>query len=301
VSSRQLWAERYERPYRDPFAINEEIVGQVVAALSVQLSEVERRRLTQRYTRNLEAYDHFLHGQAALLARQRADNVLAREMYRKALALDPAFARAYAGLALTHAADYTHQWGDEWPSALARAIELAETARRVDPDLPEVHWALGYVYTLQRRHERAIGHLKQAIALDRSYADAYAHIGALYSNIGKPARAVPFMRAAMRLNPDAGFMYFLVLGRAYLFQGDTEQASINLQQALARNAADLEARVFMAATFAAAGDLESAKWEAEEVRALRPDFSARAWLETHPMTDFGQKQKLIGLLAQLGL
>jgi Tfp pilus assembly protein PilF len=92
-----------------------------------------------------------------------------------------------------------------------------------------------------------------------------------------------------------------VLGRAYLFLGDIEQALINLREALARNPADIEARVFMAAALVAAGDLPAARWEAEEIRTLQPGFAARQWLQTYPMTDAGQKRQLISLLGKIGL
>ena len=87
---------------------------------------------------------------------------------------------------------------------------------------------------------------------------------------------------------------------AYLQQVNTT-LSINLREALARNAGDLETRVFMAATFVAAGDLQAAEWEAEEIRALRSGFTARRWLETGLMADERQKRRLTDLLAKVGL
>ena len=218
VTGQQLWSERYERALGDLFVVQDEIVTRLVSTLPVKMSEAERRRLARRYTRNLEAYDYFLRGQAALLTRARDDNERAGEMYRKALALDPAFARAYAGLALTHAADYRNQWTDNAPQALARALELAETAFRIDPEILEVQWVLAYVHAQNRRHEQAIGHLNQAIALDPSFADAYALLGSIHTFIGQPAKAIPLVRTAIQLNPEAGYLYFLILGRAYLFR-----------------------------------------------------------------------------------
>jgi Tfp pilus assembly protein PilF len=139
------------------------------------------------------------------------------------------------------------------------------------------------------------------LKLDPSYADAYAYIGATYTLVGQPTRTIPFIRTAMRLNPNGGFIYFMVLGRAYLFSGDLEQASINLREALARNPADLESRVYMAATLVAAGDMQGARWEANEIRALQPDFSARKWLRTYLMSDERQKRQLRDFLAEVGL
>jgi adenylate cyclase len=300
-SGQLLWAERYERPFRDLVAIEEEIVGRLVSVLPVKISESEKRQLARRYTRNPEAYDYFLRGRAAFLARLQPENDTAKEMYRKAIELDPTFARAYAGLALTYTADYRNQWTTDGPGAMAKAFELANTALQIDPNIPEVYGVLGYVHSVRRQHSQAIKYLHQAIALDRSYADAYAHLGAVHTHIGQPERTVPLLRIAMRLNADAGFIYFLVLGRAYLFQGDTEQASINLREALARNPADLETRIYMAANFVASGNLEAAKWEAEEIRNLRSGFTTDIWLQTSPMTDAGMKQRLISLLSQVGL
>jgi TolB-like protein/Tfp pilus assembly protein PilF len=301
VTGQQLWSERYEKALGELFVVQEEIVARLVSALPVKLSEAERRRLARRYTRNLEAYDYFLRGQAALLTRTRDDNERAREMYRKALELDPAFARAYAGLALTHAADYRNQWTDNAPHALARALELAETAFRIDQEILEVQWVLAYVHAQSGRPEQAIGHLNQAIALDPSFADAYALLGSIHTYIGQPVKAIPLVRTAIQLNPEAGYLYFLILGRAYLFRGDTEQALINLREALSRNAASLETHIYLAATLALTGDKEAAKWEAEEIRALEPGFSIDKWLQNYPMTDGGQKRRLTSLLAQAGL
>jgi hypothetical protein len=64
---------------------------------------------------------------------------------------------------------------------------------------------------------------------------------------------------------------------------------------------DLETRVYLAATHVAAGDLEAARWEAAEVRALQPDFAASQWLQTYPMSDARQKQQLKTLLSKVGL
>ena len=104
----------------------------------------------------------------------------------------------------------------------------------------------------------------------------------------------------MRLNPNASYLYFLLLGRAYLFLGDLEQSRVNLEHALARNPANLETHVFMAAWHVMAGDQAAASWEAEEIRTLQPGFSSRGWLETYPMTDAAQKAKLMQVLGKLG-
>lgn len=76
----------------------------------------------------------------------------------------------------------------------------------------------------------------------------------------RPAETLPLLRTAMRLDPQEGYLYFLLLGRACLFLGDLEQARVNLQYALSRNPGNLEAHVYLAATHAAAGDKAAAAW-----------------------------------------
>ena len=238
---------------------------------------------------------------SALLVRRTAENQTAREMFRHAIALDAGFARAYAGLALTYAADYRNQWTDDGSAALDRAFEMARTAHQINPDIRENYWVLAFVHTERRQHEQALQYLKTAVRLYPSFADGYALMGGVNTYIGRPADTLPLLRTAMRLNPQGGYLYFLLLGRAYLFLGDLEQARVNLQHALSRNPVNLEAHVYMAALHVMAGDNAAAAWEAEEIRALQPDFASRAWLETYPMPDVTQTTQLVQALGKLSL
>jgi DNA-binding winged helix-turn-helix (wHTH) protein/TolB-like protein len=299
-TGKQLWSERFERALGGLFAIQEELGPKILHMLPAKVSEAEMRRVAKRHTRNLEAYEYFQRGQSALLVRQRAENEIAREMFRRAIALDAAFARAYAGLALTYAADYRNQWTGDGAATLDRAFEMAGTALQINPDIPETYWVLAYVHSQRRQHERALQYLETAVRLYPSFADGYALMGSVNTHVGRPADTVPLLRTAMRLNPQAGYLYFLVLGRAYLFLGDLEQARVNLEHALSRNLVSLEVHVYMAALHVTTGNKAAAAWEAEEIRALQPGFSSRGWLETYPMTDIKQKAKLVQALGELG-
>ncbi len=300
-TNRELWSERFERPYAELFAVQSEIARKVTAVLPGTITASVRKEIAKRYTRNLEAYDDFVHGQALFLVRQIEDNDKARTYYRRAVELDPNFARAYAGLAMTYAMDYRLRPSGGSSPALARALEYAETARLIDPDIPEVYWALAFVNVQSRRHEQAIELLQKAIELNRSYADAYAFMGGIYTYMGEAGKSIPLLRTAMRLNPEGGYLYLLLLGRAYLFQNDVEQALINLHAASLRNPDDLEARLYLAAAMVASGDRTGAMWEAEEIRSAEAGFSLRRWLETYPLTSTRYRERLEQLLATAGL
>jgi TolB-like protein len=299
-TGKQLWSERFDRPLAGFFAIQDELGPKILQTLPAKVSEAELRRMAQRHTRNLEAYEYFQRGQAALLIRQRTENESAREMFRRAIALDAVFARAYAGLALTYAADYRNQWNADGAAALKRASEMAETAHQINPDIPETYWVLAFVQLERRQHEQALQYLETAVRLDPSFADAYALMGGIKTYMGRPEEALPLLRTAMRLNPEAGHLYFLNLGRTYFALGDLEQARVNLEHALLRNPESLEAHIYMAALHVTADDKAAAAWKAEEIRMLQPGFSSRRWLATYPLTDSAQKTKLVQALGGLG-
>jgi len=300
-TGKQLWSERFDRPLSGFFTIQDELGPKILQILPAKVSEAELRRMAQRHTSNLEAYKYFQRGQAALLVRRKSENETAREMFRRAIGLDASFARAYAALALTYAADYRNHWAADGSAALDRAFELARSAHEMNPDVRETYFALAFVHLERREHAQVLRYLETAVQLYPSFADAYAFMGGVKTYMGRPAEAVPLVRTAMRLNPEGSYLYFLILGRAYLALGDLEQARVNLEHALRRNPEDLESNIYMAVLQLAAGDRSAAAWKADEIRVLQPGFTSRRWLETHPLTDPSQKRKLVQALGELGL
>jgi len=301
ATGRQVWSERFDRDVSDLFAVQDELAPKIVRMLPAKVSEAELSRMARRHTRNLQAYEYFQRGQAALLARESSGNEMARQMFHRAIGLDATFARAYSGLALTYAADYRNGWTRDGAGALERAFELARIANDINPDIPETYWALAYVHAQRRQHQEALAYLEKSLSLYPSFADAYALKASIKTFVGRPAETVPLMRTAIRLNPKSGYLYFLVLGRAYFFLGQLDHARINLEEAIKRNAEYLETHIYMAAVYIAKGDKPSAEWEVEQIRALDPNFNSKGWLDSYPMTDGEQKARLAKVLDQFGV
>ena len=291
-----LWSEQYDRPYSDLLALQDELTQQVLGKLRVKVSDAEMRRRARPYTRNLEAYEYFLRAQAALLVREKSSNERARAFYSKALERDPSFARAQAGLALTYAADRRNNWAADGEAALAKAFDLANGALQLDPDSPEVHFAVAYVSMERGKLGEALEDLRAALRLNPSYADAYALMAGIQTYAGRPDETIPLIGAATRLAPDAGYLYYLILGRAQFFLGDLDSAALSLRQAVERNHEDVESHLYLAATLAQAGKREAAGWEMEEIRALQPGFDVRTWLKNYPLADAGLRERLVKAL-----
>ena len=295
----QLWSERFDRATSDLFTIQDELGPKILQILPAKVSEAELRRVAQRYTRNLEAFEYFQRGQSALLVRQKAENETARDMFRRAIALDAAFARAYAGLALTYAADYRNQWTADGPAALDRALEMAQTAYQINPDIQETYWVLAFVHMERRQHEQALQYLRTAVRLYPSFADGYALMGGIDTYIGRPADTCRYCAPRCGSIRRPAISISCCSAAPICFSATSSRRGSTSQHALARNPVNLEAHVYMAALHVLAGDKAAAAWEAEEIRTLRPGFSSRAWLETYPMTDAAQRTRLVDALGQL--
>jgi TolB-like protein/DNA-binding winged helix-turn-helix (wHTH) protein/Tfp pilus assembly protein PilF len=296
-----LWSEQYDRPYRDLLALQDELTQQVFSKLKAEVGDAELRRRARPYTQNLQAYEYFLRAQMALNVRTKPSNAAARDFYSKAIGLDPTFGRAEAGLALTYAADRRNNWTPDGKAALAKASELANAARRIDPDTPEVLFAAAFVEMERGDLSQAIDDLHSALRLNPSYADAYALLAGIQTYVGHPAETIPLIRAAMRLAPNSGYLYSMILGRAYFFLGDTGTAMLHLRQAVERNYESVESHLYLASALALAGQRDAAAWEGDEIRLLEPGFSSGAWLRNYPMTDSGQLKRLAEVLRTLDL
>src|SRR5712692_1593368 len=195
-----LWSERYDRPLQNILTLQDEIVQKIVTTLKLQLTLQEHGWIMRKHTDNLEAYDYFLRGMESYGRYTKEANAQARQMFEKAIALDPQYAEAYAWLGAT----YWLEWGWRWsadPQTLERALALAQKALALDDSLPGAHALLSGVYYFKQQYDPAIAEGERAIALDPNNADSYAEQADALNPAGRPEEALKMTEQAMRLNP----------------------------------------------------------------------------------------------------
>jgi adenylate cyclase len=122
-----LWSERYDWELKDIFALQDEVRQKIVLALKVKLTSEEQERFKRFPTDNLEAYDHVLRGVEYIYRFTKEANAQARQLFERAIALDPHYAGACALLGLTYWLDWLYQWSQDSQN-LERAFELAQRA-----------------------------------------------------------------------------------------------------------------------------------------------------------------------------
>jgi TolB-like protein/class 3 adenylate cyclase/Tfp pilus assembly protein PilF len=268
----EIWAERYDRPLQDIFALQDEIVRKIVTTLKLQLTLQEQGVLVHKTTENLDAYDDLLRGMESLGSGTKDANMTARQMFERAVALDPQYASAYASIGLTYLIDWESQWNTD-PKILGQANELAQKAVALDDSLPAAHDILGDIYLFKRQHDQAIAEAERAIALDPNRADGYVDLALILRFSGRAEEALESVNKAMRLNPHYPAYYLQVLGQAYCQVGRYEDAITAQKGALSRNPNLWVSHICLAARYSMAGRDEAARAQIKELLRLNPNFS----------------------------
>ncbi|MCB1763024.1 MAG: winged helix-turn-helix domain-containing protein [Gammaproteobacteria bacterium] len=301
ADGRNLWAERYDRELDDIFQIQDELAARIVSAMEVELAPADRRRLSRNYVVSVEAYDEFLRGLDYYGRRSPDGSLLAKAHFSRALALDPGFVRATAGLALTYSRDWIDGWGPSALESLNHASELVERALQLDASIPQLYFVRSQVKLMQRNYAAAIDDIEKALVLNSSYADGYALMGWILHFAGRPDEALEFMQRAIRLNPRVPAIYRLVLGAIHYARGELDQAVELLRTGAEISPNYQQIRVWLAAVYAAAGQLEEAEWEAAEILVINPEFSLEAAESAFPFRDPVYRDRFIADLRKAGL
>ena len=300
-SGRALWGERYVGELDRVFPMQDRITVEVAAALEVDLAPADQERLASRATTSIAAYDAYLRGFEAHGRRSEAQNLLARQYFEEAVALDPEFARAYAGLALTYSREAIDGWTPEPARSLELAAHQAHKAAELDPSLPQVHFVIGQVRLFQRSHYEAVAAAERAIDVDPNYADAFALLAWTLNYAGRPTKAMSALNMAMRLNPRPPASYLEILGEIYFVQGRYQDAASMFQQVLDVNPAYLRARLWNAAALARAGAGDLASWEVDEALIASPHLTKARLAFAFPFKDPRTEELALHALLSAGL
>jgi adenylate cyclase len=272
-SGGHMWAERYDRGMADIFAVQDDVTEKIVRALEVNLADKMVGRPARMDTDKPAAYDCVLRGREQYRLFSKDGNLNARRLYEEAIAIDPDYAAAHAGLAGT----CLHDWFLGSPDALDRAFELALRANALDPSLPLVHEALGNVYLFRKQHEEALAAARRWIEVEPGNADAYANLAGALLFIGEPEQVISLIEKATRLNPFHPFYYTLYRGMALLSMERYQEALEALERSAAHNPESLATYLYLAACHGHLGENEPAREALAEMHGIHPEFSM-AWV-----------------------
>ena len=204
ATGHHVWAHNFDRSPRDPFAVQDEMVQSIVSALRVSLSGRERLAISRIPTRSLEAYDYYMRAEQQRLTSTEAEHFRkATAGYKRAIAIDPGFAEAYAGYARAAVQIWRRGFSDVMPGAVARraAYEAAERALLIDPECARAYGVLSEMQVTDGEFESAVASARRAVTLQPGDADAHAQLAFILALAGVTREAVAEIEFARRLNP----------------------------------------------------------------------------------------------------
>jgi adenylate cyclase len=275
ISGGHLWAERYDRGLADIFAVQDDVTEKIVCALEVNLVTDAKDRPARTETDNTEAYDCVLRGREQFRLFSKDGNLNANRLYQQAIELDPNYALAYAGLAMT----YLHEWFQGSPDKLERAYELALNANDLGPSSPLVCEALGNVQLFRKHYDEAVTLARRWIKIEPGNADAYVNLAGAMIVRGEPEQVISLVDKATRLNPFYPFYYVLYKGLAYQAMGRYEKALNAIKRSVAHNPNALHPHIHLAACLGLLGMKAPASEALAVARKMVPDLSM-AWVQT---------------------
>ncbi|NIP48073.1 MAG: hypothetical protein GWN21_18835 [Gammaproteobacteria bacterium] len=263
-----LWAERYDGRVADVFNLQDKVTARIVAALEVELSPAEEKTKIGRDTKNIAAYDAFLRGWEHLLRRTPEDAAQAVDFFERALALDPAYARAYAALAQTYwdnSLDVTFNrlvgldTGQDDTSYAADVIAWNYLERARDAPLSQVHSLRARTLQRTRRFDEAIQEAREAVALGPNDPVAYDVLieSLIYS--GSPEEAIKLAEESVHLDPNLPAEKLFLKGMAFYTMGNLEEALSNVAIARKHNPAQTRYAAIQAAALVELGRIDEAR------------------------------------------
>jgi len=274
IQGRVLWSARFDEAPADLFALQDRITREIAGALAIRITEFEQQRVYAKPTASFDAYDYVLRARPALRRPTRANIVEARELLRRAIALDPAYAAAHSALGETFHVAISMGWAESPAEYWKRVEAEAGEALRLDPADVRGRILLARCYIAYNRYAEAQAQIDRAIAINPNDADALAGRGNILVWLGKTDAAIETLELAQRIDPELNDFDNFALTLAYYLKRNypaaIEQAELNLR----KNPGAHFNRAVLAAAYAQANRPAEAARVAEDIRRTDPTFDA---------------------------
>jgi adenylate cyclase len=294
-TGRSIWAFKQDRDASQLFAMDDEIVRSIVAALPGRIEADWLARAKRKRTGNMVAYDYMLRAWDSLYRHGGTEHRKIAELLNRALELDPAYAQAYALLAFVTVLGW---YRGEVPDPLETAYDLATQGVSLDCEDGWCHFALGFVCLYRHDYEEAALHYERAVDLNPNDAELLSQMGAFLTYVGRAEEGIEWIRRAMRLNPYRPSWHWHDLGFALLCARRYAEAIKAFQHVVPPLPFD---NCYIAVCYAHLGDLERARIHGRAMLESQPGTSIIGWMPREPFRNPADMEHLVAGMRMAGL
>jgi len=297
-----VWAERYSGELDDVHAVRADIRSRILATLDVRipLHEAEVARL--RVTENLDAWSAYHLGLQHMYRFNRGDNQEAARLFAQAVARDPGFARAHAGLSFVHFQTAFLRHTDDLQGEIELARRSAERGLELDALDPFVNFTMGRTFWLQGDLDSGLGWLERATSISPNYAQGIYARAWTETLAGRSREGREHVDLAMRLSPLDPLYYGMLGTRAFshMAQGEDTEAAAWAERAAHSPGAHVLIAMIAGVAHSLAGDAARAGSWAANVRSRNPALTGQDFFRSFPMKPDAMRARVSGALAGLG-
>ena len=282
ASGTHVWAERYDRPLGDIFALQDEITLSVVGAIEPSLRQAEIERAKRKRPENLDAYDLYLRALPYAQVAMPGDGEKALEWLRRSLALEPDYAAAHALAAWCYEQRYLR--GGMHEADKIAGLSHARAALGTGADDPTTLATAGFVIGLvEHDYQTAMNAIDHALALNGSSTLALGLGATILAHDGQTTGAIEYGERALRLSPHdpTAYLQLTALGIAHLAAGRFEEAAAVCNKACQSNPRFSFPVVLQTAALSRLSRANEAKAMARRVLELEPRFSVAEFVRAH--------------------
>ena len=271
-----LWAETFDRQLTDLFDLQDELTKKIAAIVTPKVERAEYRRLLAQRPQNLDAWYFVQRGTAELDEYTKEGNIRAREMFSRALELDPDYCRAFAGVALSYNRDLMLGHARSREETADNALKNARKAVALDRSDSYAQSVLGMAQIWSGQQEEARLSFQRSVELNPSHGYARASLGNILDLMGQSEEGIAMMEDGIRLNPDAPNMrhIYTFLARALVCAHRYEEAAEWARRGICADAGNPNAQYLLAASLAHLSRIKEAGVALFRCERIQPGFVA---------------------------
>jgi adenylate cyclase len=273
IDGQHLWAEKYDRDFKDIFEIQDDITVKIVNALRIKLTEGERARLSKS-TKNPDVFLKGLEMNSLVNAGTKESLMRFGQLAQEVIDIEPESSLGYTQLGWYH--KFLANRGISPRENIKKAFMLAQKALSMDEADSFAHTLMGSIYVLMRKYEEAISSGKRSVELQPNDALAHMFLGSSLNNAGRVDEAIAHCKQAIRLNPFPAYYYYHHLGLCYLQNGQYEDALAEFKKALQRAPNAIFNHITLAVNYSLAGREDEARASAAKALELEPKLSVKS-------------------------
>ncbi len=298
-----LWGEKYDRDLVDIFEVQDEITQRIAATAAPELEKAQHRRVVEKRTKIISAWDYYQRGMSAFHKFDRDANAEARQMFERAIELDQSYAQAYGALTATHNADVWAHWTGSSADSRAKAVAAGQQAVALDPADASVRVTYGIALMLARNFEQAIAEQKRALELNPNNPFANTHLGQALDASGRPEEAIQNLEKALRISPTRDprtDIALSLLARAHLTARHYEEAAEWSRKAVRRRSGP-ESYMTLASSLGHLNRLVEARTALDECESIHPGRIQKEFhLDPCPYQNRADHEHILDGLRQAG-